>query len=118
MHYMALNNNPMRFLVNQSKEAFKSFGASSISLSLEACYPFTLDNTPACLFLPSSLKSKIKGCICKANSWRATVGFDENPLQSLGRYYLPHYSTDWPYFIQGLLHILLTADEQLHEYTK
>lgn len=83
-----------------------------------ACYLRGLDTAPAGPVSPPLLpKSKIKGCICKANSWRVKPGLMKTHSRPLGRYYLPHYSTDWPYFIQGLLHILLTADERLHEYT-
>lgn len=47
-----------------------------------ASYPPWLDSAGLLCLSPLLPKSKIKACICKANSWRVTAGFDENPLQT------------------------------------
>lgn len=86
--------------------------------SSRASHPLRLDSAGLLGWPLSSPNQRSKPAFVKQIVGELQPGLMKTHSRPLGRYYLPHYSTDWPYFIQGLLRALLTADERLHEYTK
>ena len=81
-HQGPVNKKAMRVLLRRTewccKAGFSPHASSTVSLlSSRAGHCTSRSVSP-----PLLPKSKIKGCICKANSWRVTAGFDENPLQA------------------------------------
>ena len=117
-HQGPVNKKAMRVLLRRTDWCCKA-GSPPMPPPQWACYLRGLDTAPAGLSLPlSSPNQRSKAAFVKQIVGELQPGLMKTHSRPLGRYYLPHYSTDWPYFIQGLLHILLTADERLHEYTK